>query len=66
MAKNPKKPNENSQESTLGPLAETLSEVDGDKSSQSEPDEPASGGDSEPAPQGEAEKGEAPPQGDPP
>jgi hypothetical protein len=66
MPKKTKKPNENSQESTLGPLAKTLSEVDGDTPTEGEPDESASGGDIEPAPEGADEKGEAPPEGDGP
>ena len=63
MPKKPKKPNDNSQESTLGPFAKVVSEIDdkpsAEKPTQAEPPEPGSGGDG--APEGEAEKGEKPP-----
>jgi hypothetical protein len=66
MPKKPKKPNNNSQESTLGPFAKAVSDIDADKPSadkptEAEPAEPAgSGGDGE----GEVGKGEAPPEGE--
>jgi hypothetical protein len=63
MQKKPKNPNDNSQESTLGPLAKALGDIDGDKPTQSEPGTPGTGGDCEPVPEGEAEKSEAPPEG---
>lgn len=66
MPKKPRKTNENSQESTLGPLAKALGDVDGDTPTEREPEEPGSGDDSEPVPEGAEEKGEAPPEGDAP
>ena len=66
MPKKPKKPNNNSQESTLGPLAKALSDIDAKKPAEAEPEEPGSGGDGEPAPEGAAEKSEAPPEGETP
>jgi hypothetical protein len=75
MPKKPKKPNDNSREGTLGPLARVLGEIDADmtsadkpteKSEPAEPAEPGSGGDSGSAPQGEAEKGETLPEGETP
>ena len=67
MPKKPKKPNNNSQESTPWPLRLAVSEIGddkatGDKPAEAEPEEPGSGGDGE----GEAGKGEAPPEGDTP
>ena len=72
----PKKPtNNNSHESSLGPFAKAVSEIPDDKASAdkpteksepAEPAEPGSGGDGGTAPEGEAEKGEAPPEGETP
>jgi hypothetical protein len=69
MPKKPKKPNDNSQESTLGPFAKAVSEIANnktpeDKPADAEPEEPGGGGDSGMA--REAEKGEAPPEGETP
>ena len=75
MPKKPKKPNDNSREGTLAPLARVLGEIDADmtsadkpteKSEPAEPAEPGSGGDSGSAPQGEAERGETLPEGETP
>jgi hypothetical protein len=67
----PKKPNNNSHESCLGPLAKAVSEIPDDKTStdqptEAEPVEPGSGGDSAPASESEAGKGQAPPEGETP
>ena len=66
MPKKSKKPNDNSQESTLGPFAKALDDLNGDKPAEAEPEEPGSGGDCEPAPEGEGEKSEGPPEGETP
>lgn len=66
MPKKPKKPNDESQESTLGPLAKALGDVDGDKSAEADPEEPGTGGGCEPAPEGESEKSDGPPEGETP
>jgi hypothetical protein len=65
MPKKPTKPN-NSQESTLGPFAKALSDIDANRPTEAEPEEAGSGGDSEPAPDGEGEKSEGPPEGETP
>lgn len=61
MPKKPGKPRNNSQEeSTLGPFAKAIGDLNGDKNSdkpvEAEPEEPSSGGDAN-APEGESEKG---------
>jgi hypothetical protein len=66
MPKRPKKPNDESHESTLGPLAKALIDVDGDNPTEEEPEGPGNGGDSEPTPEGESEKSEGPPEGETP
>ena len=66
MPKKPKKPEDELQESTLGPLAKALGDVDGDKPAEAEPEEPGSGGDCEPAPEGESEKSEGSSEGETP
>ena len=48
MPKKSKKPPDNSQESTLGPFAKALGDVNGEKPAEREPEEPESGGDGEP------------------
>jgi hypothetical protein len=65
----PKKPNDNSPESTLGSLARVLGEIDANKTSADKPaeigpEEPGGVGDSGSALGGEAEKGEALPEGE--
>ena len=69
------KPNNNSRESSLGPYAETLSEIDADepsegkparKSERAKPTDPGGGGDGDAAPGGRQEKGEAAPEGETP
>ena len=65
----PKKPNNNLHESSLGPFAKAVSEIPDDKTSadqptEAEPVEPGSGGDSAPASESEAGKGQAPPEGE--
>ena len=67
----PKKPKDDSHESTLGEFAKAVSEIPHDKTSadlptEAEPVEPGSGGDSAPASESEAGKGQAPPEGDAP
>ena len=68
----PNKPkNKNSHESSLGPFAKAVSEIPHDKISadlptEAEPVEPGSGGDSAPASESEAGKGQAPPEGEAP
>jgi hypothetical protein len=67
----PKKPKDNSHESTLGGFAKAVGEIPDDKPSadqptEAEPVEPGSGGDSAPASKSEAGKGQAPPEGDAP
>ena len=66
MPKKPKKPSNNSRESTLGPLARVLGEIDADKTSANKPteigpEEPGGGDDSGSVPEGEARpEGETP------
>jgi hypothetical protein len=65
----PKKPKDNSHESTLGGFAKAVGEIPDDKPSadqptEAEPVEPGSGGDSAPASESEAGKGQAPPEGE--
>jgi hypothetical protein len=77
MPKKPKQPKNNSQESTLGPFARAVSEIDpnrpvedkpADTLEATKPAEPGSGGDGGAASEGEGEvgKGEAPPEGETP
>jgi hypothetical protein len=63
MPKKPKKPNDNSQESTLGPFAKALGDIYINES-EAEPEAPGSGGDGESAPEGGGEKSEAPSEGE--
>jgi|HubBroStandDraft_6_1064221.scaffolds.fasta_scaffold2143405_1 hypothetical protein len=62
----PKNRKNNSHESSLGPFAKAVSEIDPEKTTEAEPEEPGSGGDGDAAPEAKEEKSEAPPEGETP